>query len=134
MDVGLPLTPIQLVDVVLDRLVDVDRVIVDEDLGGEQVDLTEDPRPVRRRVDDDDVLRRSRPQRYLRGREVLRAPVPASVAGLSDVPRFREEGQEFVGRRRSEHLAGLERHLEDGCPEMGEQDVEVVRIDARLLR
>ena len=46
-DVRLALAPVELVDVVLDRLVDVDRVLVDEDLGGEQVDLAEDPRPVR---------------------------------------------------------------------------------------
>ena len=32
------------------------------------------------------------------------------------------------------HLAGLERHLEDGGPEVGEQDVEVVRVDPGLLR
>ena len=46
-DVRLALAPVEPVDVVLDRLVHVDRVLVDEDLGGEQVDLAEDPRPVR---------------------------------------------------------------------------------------
>ena len=46
-DVGLPLAPVEPVDVVLDRLVDVDRALVDEDLGREQVHLAEHPRPVR---------------------------------------------------------------------------------------
>ena len=40
-DVGLALTPVEAVHVVLDRLVHVDRVLVDEDLGAEQVDLAE---------------------------------------------------------------------------------------------
>ena len=84
-DVGLALAPLEAVHVVLDRLVDVDGALVDEDLGAEQVDLAEDPRPVRRRVDDHDVLRRRRPQRDLRGREVLARPVPAAVVGLADV-------------------------------------------------
>ena len=47
MDVGLALVPLEPVHVVLDRLVDVDRALVDEDLGAEQVDLAEDPRAVR---------------------------------------------------------------------------------------
>ena len=132
-DVRLALAPVEPVDVVLDRLVDVDRPLVDEDLRGEQVDLAEDARPVRRRVDDHDVLRRGRPERDLRGREVLRAPVPAAVARLADVPFLREEGEEVVRRRRPEDLAGLERQLERRRPQVGEQDVQVVRVDPGLL-
>ena len=100
-DVRLALVPLEPVDVVLDRLVDVDRVLVDEHLGPEQVDLAEDPRAVRRRVDDHDVLRRGGPQRDLRGREVLARPVPAPVAGLPDVALLGEERQQVVGRARA---------------------------------
>ena len=55
-DVRLALAPLEAVHVVLDRLVHVDRVLVDEHLGGEQVDLAQHARPVRRGVDDHDVL------------------------------------------------------------------------------
>ncbi len=48
--------------------------------------------------------------------------------------RLRQERQEIVGRPRAEPLAGLERHLEDGGPQVGEQDMEIVRIDPSLLR
>ena len=127
-DVRLALVPLEPVDVVLDRFVDVDRPLVDEDLGAEQVDLAEDPRPVRRRVDDHDVLRGGRPQRDLRRREVLARPVPAPVAGLADVALLGEEREQVVGRRRPEHLARLERQLERRGAQVGEQDVEVVRV------
>ncbi len=64
-DVRLALVPVQPVDVELGRLVEVDRVLVDERLGREQVDLAEDARPVRRRVDDHDVLVRGGAERDL---------------------------------------------------------------------
>ena len=80
-DVRLALVPVELVHVVLDRLVHVDRVFVDERLGGEDVDLADHPRPIRRGVDDHDVLLGGGPQRNRRGREVLARPVPAPVAG-----------------------------------------------------
>ena len=48
-------------------------------------------------------------------------------------PSSAEEREQVVGRRRPEHLAGLERQLERRRPEVGEQDVEVVRVRARLL-
>ena len=119
---------------VLRGLVHVDRVLVDEDLGGEQVHLAQDARPVRRRVDDHDVLGRRGPQRDLRGREVLRAPVPAPVVRLADVPALGEEREQVVRGPRPEPLAGLERQLERRGPDVGEQDVEVVRVQPRLLR
>jgi hypothetical protein len=97
-DVRLALTPLEPVDVVLDRLVHVDRAFVDQDLGREQVDLAEHARPVGCRVDDHDVLRGGGAHRDLRGREVLRAPVPAAVAGLADVALFGEEREQVVGR------------------------------------
>jgi hypothetical protein len=130
---ALALAPSRLVDVVLDRLVDIDRVLVDEHLGREQVDLAEDPWPVRAGIDDDHVLRRGRAQRDLRGREVLARPVPPAVARLADVSLLGQEGEQVVGRCRPEHLARLERQLECRCPEVGEQDVEVVRVRARLF-
>ena len=133
MDVRLPLVPLEPIDVVLDRLVDVDGPLVDEDLGGEEVDLAEDPRPVRRGVDDHDVLRRRGPEADLRGREVLRAPVPAPVVGLADVALLAEEREEVVGRGRPEDLARLEGHLEGRAADVGQQDVEVVGIDPGLL-
>ena len=115
-DVRLALVPVEPVDVELDRLVEVDRVLVDEGLGAEQVDLADDPRPVRRRVDDHDVLLGGRPERDLRGREVLARPVPAPVAGLPDVALLGEEGEEVVGRAGTEDLARLERQLEGRRP------------------
>jgi hypothetical protein len=84
-DVRLALAPLEPVDVVLDRFMDVDRPFVDEDLGAEQVDLAEDARSVGRRVDDDHVLGGSRAQRDLGRGEVLARPVPAPVARLADV-------------------------------------------------
>ncbi len=133
MDVRLALVPFQPVHVVLDRFVDVDRTLVDEHLGAEQVDLAEDARAVGRGVDDDDVLRRGRAERDLRGREVLARPVPASVACLADVAGFGEEREQVVGRARPEDLARLERQLERRRAQMGEQDVQVVGVEPGLL-
>ncbi len=133
-DVGLALVPLEPVHVVLDRLVDVDGALVDEDLGAEQVDLAEDPRPVRGRVDDHDVLRRGRAQRDLRGREVLARPVPAPVARLADMPLLGEEREQVVDRAGPEDLARLERQLERRRAQVGEQDVEVVRVEPGFLR
>ena len=107
---------------------------MDEDLRREQIDLAEDPGPVRRGVDDHDVLRRGAPERDLGRREVLGAPVPAPVVGLADVAGFRNEREQLVGGRRSEDLARLERQLERRAPEVGDQDVEVVRVQPGLLR
>ena len=133
-DVGLALVPLEPVHVVLDRFVDVDRPLVDEDLGAEQVDLAEDPRPVRRRVDDHDVLRRRGPQRDLRSREVLARPVPAAVGRLADVAFLGEEREQVVRRAGPEDLARLERQLEGRRAQVREQDVQVVRVEPRLLR
>ena len=74
-DVGLALVPVEPVDVELDRLVEVDRVLVDQRLGAEQVDLADDPRPVRGRVDDHDVL--------LAPRSAARSPTPGSSRSTS---------------------------------------------------
>ena len=74
-DVGLALVPVEAVDVVLDAGVDVDRLLVDEQWGGEEVDLAEDAVPVAGGVDDDDVLRRAAAQAERAGGEVLVAPV-----------------------------------------------------------
>ena len=57
-----------------------------------------------------------------------------AVARLADVARLREEREQVVRRARAEDLARLERQLERRRAEMGEQDVEVVRIDPGLLR
>ena len=59
-DVGLAFVPVQAVDVVLHALVDVDRLLVDQQGSGEQVDLAEHAVSVAGGVDDDDVLRRPR--------------------------------------------------------------------------
>ena len=133
-DVGLPLAPVQLVDVVLGGLVEVDRILVDERLGREEVDLPEDARPVWRRVDDHDVLLGGGPERDLGRREVLARPVPAPIARLAHVRLLGEEGEQVVRRRRPERLARLEGKLEGGRLQVGEEDVEVVRIEARLLQ
>ena len=77
---------------------------------------------------------RGRAQRDLRRREVLRAPVPAAVVGLADVALLAEEREQVVGRAGPEDLAGLERQLERRRPQVGEQHVEVVRVEPRLLR
>ena len=61
-DVRLALIPIEPVDVELGRLMEVDRVLVDERLGGEQVDFADHVRAVGRRVDDHDVLLRGGPE------------------------------------------------------------------------
>jgi hypothetical protein len=106
---------------------------VDEDLGTEQVHLAEDPWSVGGRVDDDDVLGGGCPERDLRCREVLAGPVPALVVRLPDVPGFGQEREQVVDRPRPEDLARLERHLEGRGPEMCEQDVQVVRVEAGLL-
>ena len=76
---------------------------------------------------------RRRPQRDLRGREVLARPVPAPVGGLADVAFLGEERQQVVGRRGTEHLARFERQLERRGAQVGEQDMQVVRVEARLL-
>jgi len=132
-DVRLALAPLQAVHVVLRGLVHVDGVLVDQDLGGEQVHLAQDARAVRGRVDDHDVLGGGRAQRDLRGREVLRAPVPAPVVRLAHVTALAEECEQVVCRPRSEPLAGLEGELEGGRAQVREQDVEVVRVQACLL-
>ena len=132
-DVGLPLAPVELVDVVLDAVVQVDRLGMDEHLRREQVRLADDPRPIRRGVDDHDVLRGRGPQADLRRREVLRAPVPPPVARLADVALLADEREEVVHRPRPEDLARLEGPLERRATQVREQDVEVVRIDPGLL-
>ena len=44
-----------------------------------------------------------------------------------------EEREQVVGRAGTEYLARLERQLERRGPQVREEDVEVVRVDARLL-
>ncbi len=132
-DVRLALAPLEPVHVVLRRLVHVDRVLVDEDLGAEQVDLAQHPRPVRRRVDDHHVLGCGRAERDLRRREVLGAPVPAPVVGLADLAALAQERQQLVGRPGPEPVAGVERQLERGGAQVREQHVQVVGVEPRLL-
>jgi hypothetical protein len=132
-DVSLALVPIELVDVVLSGLVDVDGVFVDERLSGEDVDLADHARPVRRGVDDHDVLLRRRPQRNRRSGEVLVRPVPAIVAGAADEALLTQKCQERLRLARPEMLAGLEWELEAGRFEVGEQHVQVVGVQARLF-
>ena len=49
------------------------------------------------------------------------------------MPRLPEECQQVVRRRRSEDFAGVERALEGGAAQVGEQDVEVVGVRSGLL-
>ena len=133
-DVRLALVPVQPVDVVLARLVEVDGALVDERRRAEEVDLADDPRPRPAGIDDDDVVGRGRPQRDLRGREVLAGPVPPPVVRLAHVALLGEEREEVVGRRLAEPLAGFEGQLERRGAHVGQQDVEVVGVQARLLR
>jgi hypothetical protein len=84
-------------------------------------------------VDDHDVLLGGRPQGDRGGGEVLRRPVPAPVVALVDVAVLGKEGEEVVGGPRAEGVAGGERKLERGRLEVGQQDVEVVRVDPGLL-
>ncbi len=133
-DVGLALVPVEPVDMELGRLMHVDRVFVDERLGGEDIDLADDTRPIRRRVDDHDVLLGGRPQRNRRGREVLARPVPAVVAGTTDESFFAEEGQKRFRFGRAESLPRLERQLEAGRLQMAKQDMNVVGIEPSLFR
>jgi hypothetical protein len=51
-----------------------------------------------------------------------------------DVPVLAEEGEEVVRRSGAEHLSRRERELEGRRLEMGEKDVQVVRVHARLFR
>ena len=105
-DEGLPLIPVEDVDVVLHALVDVDRLRVHEERRGEQVDLAEDAVAVAGRVDDDDVLRGARAEAEVAGRKVLVAPVVAVVLRSPDpavllehVEEHRRLGQpEALGR------------------------------------
>ena len=53
--------------------------------------------------------------------------------GLADVARLRDEREQVVRGARPEHLARLERQLERRAAQVGEQDVEVVRVEPRLL-
>ena len=119
---------------VLHGLMHVDGVLVDQHLGAEQVHLTQDPRPVRGGVNDDHVLGRSGSKRDLRGRKVLRAPVPAPVVRLADVPALTQVGEEVIRRTRAEPLAGLERPLERSGAQVRQQDVQVVRVQPGLFR
>ena len=96
-DVGLALLPVEPIDVVLDALVDVDRLLVDEERRREEVDLAEDAVPVAGRVDDHDVLRRAGAQAEVAGREVLVAPVVAVVVGAPDPAVLLEDVEQ--GRR-----------------------------------
>ena len=48
-------------------------------------------------------------------------------------PLLGEEREQVVGRARPEHLARLERQLEGRRAQVGEQDVQVVRIEPGLL-
>ena len=68
-----------------------------------------------------------------RGWEVLARPVPAPIARLADVVLLGQEREQVVGRSGPEHLARLERQLERGGLEVGQQDVQVVRVEAGLL-
>ena len=84
--------------------------------------------------DDHDVLGRRGAQRDLRRGEVLRAPVPATVVCLPDLAALGQEGKQLVGRSGPERLTRLERQLERRRSEMGEQDMQVVGVEPRLLR
>ena len=72
-------------------------------------------------------------QRDLRCREVLARPVPAAIAGLPNMAFLGKECEQVIGRPRPEDLAGIERQLEGRCAQVGQQDVQVVRVEARLL-
>ena len=56
-----------------------------------------------------------------------------AVARLADVRLLGEEGEQVVRRRRPERLARLEGKLEGGSLQVCEEDVEVVRVEPRLL-
>ena len=132
--VSLAFVPVQLVHMELRRLVKVDRVLVDESLSGEYVDLSYDSGTVAGRVDDHDVLFRGGTERHRRRREVVAGPVPAHVAGLADVALLSKEGQERLGIHRPEMFPRLEGKLEAGRLQMAEENVQVVRVEPGLLR
>ncbi len=133
-DIGLLLAPVEPIHVVLARLVEVDGALVDEGPSGEEVDLADDPRPITAGLDDDHVHVGARAQRHLRGGEVLARPVPATVRGLAHVALLAEEGEQLVCRLLPESLAWLERQLEGRRPQVRQEDVQVLRIEACLLR
>ena len=100
----------------------------------EQVHLADDPGAVGPGVDDEHVLGCRDTQADLRRREVLARPVPALVVRLADVALLGEEGQQVIGGRGAESLAGSEGQLEGGRPQVCQQHVDVLGVQAGLLR
>ncbi len=133
-DVGLALVPVQAVDVVLDPLVDVDRLLVDEERGGEEVDLTQDPVAIAGGIDDDHVLRRARAQAEVAGREVLVAPVVAIVVRAADPAVLLQDVEQRRCLLDAEPLGGRDRQLEGRCTQVVQQDVQVVGVHQPVLR
>ena len=85
-------------------------------------------------VDDDDVLRSTDSERYLRCGKVLARPVPAIVVGQADVAFLGEEREQVVRGHAGQRVARVERHLEGRGANVGEEDVQVRRIQPGLLR
>ncbi len=134
-DVGALLVPVEPIDVVLARLVQVDGVLVDQRACREKIDLADDHRPrMAQRVDDDHVLRRRDAQRDLRRGEVFACPVPASIVGLADVAFLGEESEQFVGGHAGQRIVGRKGQFEGRGAHVREQHVQVGRIEPCLLR
>ncbi len=137
--VRLCVVPVQPLDLELLRLVEIDRLLVEQHLRGEPVDLADHPRLAvvilgadrarcrPRRVDDDNVVVRRRAQRRRLRRERLIGPVVLATRLVEHA--LLVEVREHAGRvLRSEPLARLERDLERGALQVVHQHVQVVGI------
>ena len=132
-DVRLALLPVEPVHVVLHALVDVDRLLVDQEGSREQVHLAKHPVPVTGGVDDDDVLRRAAAQAEGAGGKVLVTPVEPIVLGVADVAVFLEHLEQGGRLVDAEPLRCGHRQLEGGGSQMVHQHMEVVRVHKPVL-
>ena len=131
--VRLLLLPVQPVHVVLGAVLEVDRLLVEHDLGRELVHLADDLGAGGRGVDDHDVVGGQPAQRDALGRERVLGPERAA-AGPGDHPVLLEHLEQLADVGRAEPLAVRERQLEEPGLQVAGQDEQVVGVDQRLLR
>jgi hypothetical protein len=130
--VGLLLVPVQPFDVVLRAVLEVDRLVVQEDRRRELISLSDHLGPRPGDVDDHDVVGVEPAQRDALGRECLARPVPAA-SGAAAHAVLLEQLQEVGDVRFTERFPGLEGQLEKPGLEMAGEHQQVVGVDEARL-
>ncbi len=132
-DIGFFLLKVQLFHLILCSFVKIDRLFMEKLRRTEPVHLSDDPAFWLADINDNKIFIRSTAEAYGIGRKLIGHPMPPTAYMMKHFFLL-EISENGIQRVRSKGLSIFKRQLKGSTLDMGHQDIQVIRIDERMLR